>query len=83
MTLTEASNCGLATERRTSICAARWNTTSGRCSSRMASQIRGHDVRLDEDVGGVVGQMLEVGRATGREIVQPHNRVTVGQQTVD
>src|SRR6201993_4589717 len=36
MTLTEASNCGSATERRTSICAARWNTTSGRCSSRMA-----------------------------------------------
>ena len=46
-------------------------------------QIRGHDVRLDEDVGGIVGQMLEVGCATGREIVQPHNRVTVCQQTVD
>src|ERR1700694_2815408 len=28
-TLTDASSCGSATERRTSICAARWNTTSG------------------------------------------------------
>ena len=46
-------------------------------------QIRGDDVRLDEDVCRVVGQMLEVGRATAREIVQPHNRVTVRQQTVD
>ena len=46
-------------------------------------QIRGHDVGLDEDVCGVVGQMLEVGRAAGREIVQPHDRVTVRQQAVD
>src|SRR6201996_7769859 len=38
MTLTEASNCGSATECRTSIWAARWNTTSGRCSSRMAGR---------------------------------------------
>src|ERR1700742_773713 len=36
MTLTEASNCGSVTDCRTSICAAKWNTTSGRCSSRMA-----------------------------------------------
>src|SRR6202453_1244720 len=36
MTLTEASNCGPTTDCRTSICAARWNATSGRCSSRMA-----------------------------------------------
>src|SRR5271168_1031514 len=36
MTLTEASNCGSATECRTSIWAAKWKTTSGRCSSRMA-----------------------------------------------
>ena len=49
-TLTEASNCGSATERRTSICAARWNTTSGRCSSKMAVQIGCDDVGLDEDV---------------------------------
>src|SRR5579884_1422065 len=35
-TLTDASNSGLATECRTSICAARWNTTSGRCSAKMA-----------------------------------------------
>src|SRR5579875_3154580 len=35
-TFTDASNWGSATECRTSIWAARWNTTSGRCSSRMA-----------------------------------------------
>ena len=46
-------------------------------------QIRGHDVGLDEDVCGVVGQMLEVGRPTGGEIVQSHDGVAVGQQTVD
>ena len=83
MTLTEASNCGSATECRTSICAARWNTTSGSVLVEDGVQIGGHDVRLDEDVLGVVGQMLEVGRATGGEIVQSHHRVTVGQQTVD
>src|SRR6201996_1783598 len=38
MTLTEASNCGSATECRTSIWAAKWNTTSGRCSSTMVSR---------------------------------------------
>ena len=83
ITLTDASNCGLATERRTSICAAKWNTTSGPVLVEDRVQIRGHDVRLDEDVRGIVGQMLEVGRATGREIVQSHHRVAVGQQTVD
>ncbi len=46
-------------------------------------QIGGHDVGLDEDVRRVVGQVLEVGRAAGREVVQAHHRVTVGQQTVD
>ncbi|CNH16485.1 Uncharacterised protein [Mycobacterium tuberculosis] len=48
-----------------------------------AVEIRGDDVRLDEHVRRIVDQMLEVGRAAGREIVQPHNRVTVRQQTVD
>lgn len=46
-------------------------------------QIRGHDVGLDEDVCRVVGQVLEVARAAGREVVQPHDRVAVGQQAVD
>ena len=41
------------------------------------------DIGLDEDVRRVVGQMLEVGRATGGEVVQAHHRVAVGQQTVD
>ena len=41
---------------------------------------------LDEllaHVRRVVGQVLEVGRAAGGEVVQPHHRVAVGQQTVD
>ena len=42
-------------------------------------QVRGHDVRLDKDVGRVVGQMLKVRRTTRCEIVQAHDRVAIGQ----
>ncbi|ELP47849.1 hypothetical protein D522_02602 [Mycobacterium avium subsp. paratuberculosis S5] len=46
-------------------------------------QVGGHDVGLDEHVRRVADQMLEVARAAGREVVQPHHRVAVGQEAVD
>ncbi len=41
-------------------------------------QVGRHDVGLDEDVRRIVGQVLQVGRAAGGEVVQPHHRMTVG-----
>jgi hypothetical protein len=46
-------------------------------------QIRGHDVRLDEEMRGIVGQVLKVGCASAGEIVQSHYRVAICQQTID
>ena len=79
MTLTDASNCGSATECRTSIWAARWNTTSGRCSLEDGVEIGVDDVGLDEVEAGLSAEMLEVGRATGGEVVEPDDGVPVGE----
>ena len=46
-------------------------------------EVGGDDVGLDEEELRVLGQVLDVGGPTRGEVVQPHNGVTVAEETVD
>ena len=79
-TLTAASKAGSATERRTSICAARWKTTSGRASATSGDQRRRvGDRRLVQRRAPA----REVLAPAGREVVDDPHLVAAREQRVD
>ena len=82
-TLIEASKAGSASERRTSICAARWKTTSG-CAAgdQLGQRRRLADVELGQ-LGARRQRPVEVLAPPGREVVDHRHLVAAREQRVD
>ena len=82
--LTSASNCGRATDTRTSACAARWKTTSGRRdSTRSDTAALRTSIRWNEKRRSPTRARIgEVGETPAREIVDDVDRPAVGQQPI-
>ena len=82
MTLTPASNAGPSTEWRTSICAARWNTTSGRVSPSRPIRSASTMSALTNSKSGCCWALVEVRTAAGTEVVDADDGMPVCEQAV-
>ena len=83
--LTSASSIGSATDTRTSTCAARWKIDLGLLPLGECHQLGPADVEVvdRERVPARAPRIGQVREASGREVVDDVDLVTLGQQPVD